>query len=35
MIVLLVLLAALSIWGIGATAVAVATDGYRSVPTKR
>lgn len=31
MTVLLVLVAVLSVWGIGATAVAVRTDGYRAV----
>ena len=35
MIVLLVLIAALSAWGITATAVAVRTDGYRAVRTRR
>jgi hypothetical protein len=35
MTVLLVVLAALSAWGVGATVVAVRTDGYRSVPTHR
>ena len=35
MIILLVLVAALSAWGIVATAVAVRTDGYRSIPTRR
>lgn len=35
MIVLLVLLAALSAWGIVATAIAVRTDGYRAIPTRR
>jgi hypothetical protein len=34
MIALLVLLAALSAWGVVATAVAVRTDGYRAIPTK-
>jgi hypothetical protein len=35
MTVLLVVLAALSLWGVGATAVAVRTDGYRAVPDRR
>lgn len=35
MTVLLVVLAALSAWGIIATAVAVRTDGYRAIPTRR
>ena len=35
MTVLLVVLAALSLFGIGATAHAVRTDGYRAVPTRR
>jgi hypothetical protein len=34
MTVLLVVLAALSLWGVGATAVAVHNDGYRAVPTR-
>jgi hypothetical protein len=34
MTVLLVLLAALSVWGVVATAVAVRNDGYRRVPTR-
>lgn len=34
MTVLLVLLAALSVWGVAATAVAVRTDGYRRIPTR-
>jgi hypothetical protein len=34
MIVLLVILAALSVWGVAATAVAVRNDGYRAIPTK-
>ncbi len=35
MIILLILAAALSAWGIVATAVAVRTDGYRAIPTHR
>ena len=35
MTVLLVVLAAFSAFGIGATAHAVRTDGYRAVPTRR
>ena len=35
MTVLLVLIAALSAWGVIASAVAVHNDGYRAVPTKR
>ena len=35
MIILLVLVAALSAWGIVATAVAVRSDGYRAIPTRR
>jgi len=35
MTVLLVALAALSVFGIGATAHAVHTDGYRAVPARR
>lgn len=35
MTVLLVVLAALSLWGVAATAVAVRSDGYRTVPTRR
>ena len=35
MIVLLVILAALSAWGIVSTAVAVRSDGYRAVPSRR
>lgn len=31
----LVVLAAFSLFGIGATAHAVRTDGYRAVPTRR
>jgi hypothetical protein len=34
MTVLLVLLAAVSIWGVVATAVAVSNDGYRRIPTR-
>ena len=34
MTVLLVILAALSLWGVIATAVAIHTDGYRAVRTK-
>jgi hypothetical protein len=35
MIVLLVLVAALSAWGIVAAAVAVRNDGYHAIPTRR
>ena len=35
MTVLLVVLAALSVFGAGATVHAVHTDGYRAVPTRR
>jgi hypothetical protein len=34
MTVLLVIIAAISVWGVAATAVAVRTDGYRRVPTR-
>jgi hypothetical protein len=34
MTVLLVILAALSAWGIAATAVAVRNDGYRALPNR-
>ena len=34
MIVLLIVLAALTIWGAAATVVAVRTDGYHAVPTR-
>jgi hypothetical protein len=33
--VLLVVLAALTVWGAAATAVAVRSDGYGAVPTRR
>jgi len=35
MIVVLVVLAALTLWGAAATAVTVHNDGYRAVPTRR
>lgn len=35
MIVLLVVLAVFSLWGVAATAIAVRTDGYRAAPTRR
>jgi len=35
MTVLLVILAALTLWGVAATAVAVHNDGYGAVPTRR
>ena len=35
MTVLLVVLAALGVFGVGATVHAVRTDGYRAVPTRR
>lgn len=35
MTVLLIVFAALSAWGIVATALAVRNDGYRAIPTKR
>lgn len=35
MTVLLVLLAAVSVWGVAATAIAVKTDGYGALPTRR
>lgn len=35
MIVLLVVLGALSVFGIAATGVVVRNDGYRAVPTRR
>ena len=34
MTVLLVLLAAVSVWGVVATAVAVRNDGHRRIPTR-
>ncbi len=34
MIVLLVIVAALSAWGIVSTAIAVHNDGYRAMPTR-
>lgn len=34
MTVLLVILAAVSVWGVAATAVAVRNDGYRRIPTR-
>lgn len=35
MTVLLVALAVFSLWGVGATVIAVRNDGYRAVPTRR
>jgi hypothetical protein len=35
MTVLLLVLAALSVWGVAATVVAVHNDGYRAAPTRR
>jgi hypothetical protein len=34
-IVLLVLIAALSAWGVVSTVVAARNDGYRAIPTRR